>query len=119
MTQANEQHCQAFIDHKMAKDQRFNGGYHTSKVDGEELLEKWEAFLNVDCNPTKYFSEYYVSHTIIKFANPLVEELSKQNTNVSCRLEELLGAFKDMLSEYDLDIEASDGDDNSEMNHSD
>ncbi len=119
VTQANEQRCRAFIDHKMAEDQRFDVGYHTSEVNGEELLEKWEAFLNVNCDPTKYFSEYYVSHAILKFANPLVEELSKQDTNVSCRLEELLGAFKDMLSEYDPDIEASDGDDDSEMNHSD
>jgi hypothetical protein len=119
VTLDNWQRCQAFVDTKMPEDQRFYGRYDTSKVDEAELLEKWEAFLNVDCKPTRYFSEYYVSHEIIKFATPLVEELSEEDMNASRTLEALLDAFKDMLSKYDPDVEASNSDDSGEINHSD
>ena len=105
----------------MPEDQRFDGGYNTSKVDEAELLEKWEAFPKVRCDPTRYFSKYYVGHEIIKFATPLVEELSKEATNVSYMLNALLGDFKEMLSLYGSgsDIKHVEGYDSSEMNHSD
>ena len=120
VTLENQQRCQAFVDIEMPEDQRFDGGYDTFKVNEVELFEKWEAFLELGCNPTRYFSEYYVCHAVIKFATPLVEEVSQDlAADVSLTLKALMAAFKQMLSEYDPDVEVSESDGDNEMNHSD
>jgi hypothetical protein len=122
VTPSNRQRCRALIQFEMPKDRRFEEGYASDDVDEEELLQKWEAYLELGCDCSKYFAQYYVRHTILKFATPLVKEVEEDSIYaVGNTLESIILAFKDLRSEYEpgSDNEDVDGYDSSGMNNSD
>ena len=91
-------------------------------MDKEGLLKKWKAYLELGCDCSKYFAQYYVRHTILEFATPLVKEVEEDSAHaVSNTLESIILLFEGLQSKYGsgLDIKDVEGYDSSEMNHSD